>query len=242
MHSQPPNAVIFDLGDVLFTWSAKTKTSIPAKRLLEMLHSQTWFEYECGRYTDIECYTRIGEEFSIDPQEITFALQQARDSMESDEQLVSLIHELRDINPEICVYAMSNISLPDYIYLRKTKAVDWSIFDKVFTSAEAGERKPNLGFYQHVIDQTGLDPYRTVFVDDKVENVLSAGSFGIDGIVFDSPTNLVRQLRNKFGDPHKRGLQWLKDNSGKLFSVTDTGVTIEENFAQLLILEAMGDP
>ncbi|KAF8502428.1 HAD-like protein [Hysterangium stoloniferum] len=242
MLSQPPKAVIFDLGDVLFSWSPKTKTSIPPKVFLQILRSPTWFEYECGRYLDKECYSLIGEEFSIDPEEIAAAFQQARDSMESDEQLVSLIHELRCINPETRFYAMSNISLPDYQYLRATKHVDWSIFDRVFTSAEAGERKPNLGFYHNVIQQTGLDPYCTVFIDDKIENVLSARSFGIHGIVFESPSITARQLRNRFGDPYQRGMDWLKKNSGKLRSVTDTGVVVEENFAQLLILEATGDP
>ncbi|THU77492.1 hypothetical protein K435DRAFT_877769 [Dendrothele bispora CBS 962.96] len=176
-------------------------------------------------------------------EEIAEAFQQARESMRANNKLVSAIRELKaQSNGTLKTYAMSNISLPDYDFLRETKSVDWSIFDMVFPSAVAGERKPNLAFYQHVIAESGLDPSRTVFVDDKVENVLSARSLGLHGIVFDDVKNVIRQLRNLCGDPSTRGWDYLRQNAGKLLSVTDSGVVIDENFAQLLLLEATNDP
>jgi len=66
-------------------------------------------------------------------------------------------------------------------------------------SAAARERKPNIGFYQHVIDKTGIDPSRTIFVDDKLENVLTARSFGMHGIVFDDQEKVIQQLKNLCG-------------------------------------------
>lgn len=76
------------------------------------------------------------------------------------------------------------------------------MFDRVFASGEAHERKPNLGFYKHVLNESGVDSLRTVFVDDKLENVLSARSLACKGIVFDSCSEetLPRQLRNYLGD------------------------------------------
>ncbi|KAI5121961.1 hypothetical protein M0805_002032 [Coniferiporia weirii] len=233
--------VIFDLGDVLFTWSAVTKTGIPPKLLKKILRSATWFEYEKGNLTEQEAYAAAACEFGLDSSEIARAFQEARSSLQSNPSIVSFIKELKEQHG-IRVFAMSNISAPDYEVLRgMARPEEWALFDRVFTSSEARERKPNLGFYKYVLEQTGVDPLRTVFVDDKLENILPARSLGIKGIVFDSFETLSRQLRNYVGDSVGRAQAWLKDHSKKMLSVTNTGVTVHENFAPLLIYEATGD-
>lgn len=234
------DTIIFDIGDVLFSWSPNTRTSISPKMLRKILSSSTWYEYERGQLDEVECYGRVGNEFSIHPEEVRRALDQARNSLDPNEDLISLIRELKDLDPTLKVFAMSNISIPDYQFLR-TKAVDWSLFDRIFTSGAAGERKPNLGFYRYVLSETGCDPYRTIFVDDKQENVLSARSLGLHGIVCDDHTKVKRSLRNLLGDPVIRGQEFLQRNAGKHYSVTDNDVELRENFGQLLILEATED-
>ena len=131
------------------------------------------------------------------------------------------------------------------------------------TSAAAHERKPNIGFYKHVIDNSGIDPSRTIFVDDKIENVLTARSFGMHGIVFDNQEKVIQQLKNLCGDPIARGQNFLASHKQRLTSVTSSNVELAEvsesarclpisndcpillcfiqNFAQLLILEATHD-
>lgn len=243
---QPYTAIIFDLGDVLFQWSAETRTSISPRTLRSILNSPTWFDYERGRLGEAECYSAISTEFNIPPEEIRQAFQDARDSLQANHDLIGLIRELKTQSEgSLRIYAMSNISLPDWEVLR-TKPADWSIFDDVFTSGAAGERKPHLGFYRHVIAATGLQPHQAIFVDDKLENVLSARSLGFCGIVFDSPSTVKRALRNLIGDPVQRGREYLTRNAGKLESVTRAtpkheAIVVQENFAQLLILEATGD-
>ena len=95
-------------------------------------------------------------------------------------------------------------------------------------SAAARERKPNIGFYQHVIDKTGIDPSRTIFVDDKLENVLTARSFGMHGIVFDDQENVIQQLKNFCGDPILRGKKFLASHKKQLISVTSNNVELSE--------------
>ena len=59
-------------------------------------------------------------------------------------------------------YAVSRLSTPiNTPFSRSVKLV-------------ARERKSNIGFYQHWVEATGIDPSRTIFVDDKIENVLTA--------------------------------------------------------------------
>lgn len=150
----PYATLILDLGDVLFSWSAETKTSISSKTLKRILESPTWYEFEKGLVSQETCYSRVGKEFDIPVSEIAKAFQDARDSLTPNTQLITLIKELK-ARSLLTVIAMSNISQPDYEYLRM-KPGDWSIFDHVYTSAAVGERKPNLGFYQHVICSTEI--------------------------------------------------------------------------------------
>ncbi|KAJ7703151.1 Haloacid dehalogenase-like hydrolase-domain-containing protein [Mycena rosella] len=241
--TQSFNTIIFDIGDVLFSWSSDTKTSISSRTLRQILTCPTWFNYERGNISEDVCYDRVGAEFSLAPEEIRQAFIEARESLQSNDDLITLVRELKEqSNGTLRIFAMSNISIPDYKVLR-TKAADWDIFDRIFTSGEAGERKPHLGFYKHVLSETGIESQRAIFVDDKLENVVSARSLGLHGIVFPrgGSDKVKRALRNLIGDPVLRGRDYLQRNAGALQSVTDNGIVLQENFAQLLILELTGD-
>ena len=234
-------SIIFDLGDVLFTWSAETKTRVSPKMLKNILRSATWFEFEKGNLTEQEAYDTVARELKVESDDVRQAFQVARDSLQSNKHLVSLIQELKD-QYGLRIFAMSNISAPDFAVLKKMATPEeWGLFERVFTSHEARERKPNLGFYKYVLRETGLDPLQTLFIDDKIENILPARSLGIKGIVFDSFDNLSRQIRNYVGDPVGRAEAWMRANAKQMLSVTNTGVTVHENFAPLLIYEATGD-
>ncbi|KAJ6525426.1 HAD-like protein [Mycena vulgaris] len=234
--------VILDIGDVLFTWSAETKTTISGSTLRKILRSGTWFEYEKGNLEEGECYDLVAREFNLESSEVAAAFQGARDSLSGDPDMIAMLHQLKKATGAR-LFAMSNISAPDWEVLRhKGRREDWDLFEHVFTSAAARERKPNLGYYRQVLSATGVDPQRTAFVDDKLENVLTARSLGLKGIVFQKADEVARQLKVLFRDPVAAGQQWLQDNAKLMKSETNTGVVLEENFAQLLILEATGDP
>lgn len=209
--------------------------------LKNILRSATWFEFEKGNLTEQEAYDTVARELKVESDDVRQAFQVARDSLQSNKHLVSLIQELKD-QYGLRIFAMSNISAPDFAVLKKMATPEeWGLFERVFTSHEARERKPNLGFYKYVLRETGLDPLQTLFIDDKIENILPARSLGIKGIVFDSFDNLSRQIRNYVGDPVGRAEAWMRANAKQMLSVTNTGVTVHENFAPLLIYEATGD-
>ena len=85
------------------------------------------------------------------------------------------------------------------------------------------------------------EPQSTIFVDDTLENVIVAESLGLHGIVFDNTANVSRILKNKLGNPLERAEKYLRMHAGNMFSTTNTGIRIRENFSQLLILHATGD-
>lgn len=69
----PVRGIVFDLGDVLFTWSPNTNTTISAATLRKILSSSTWFEYECGRLKQDSCYEQIAQELSIEASQVAEA-------------------------------------------------------------------------------------------------------------------------------------------------------------------------
>ncbi len=236
--------IIFDLGDVLFTWTMPRSgphMPVPAEKFRRMLNSATWYEYERGKIEEEECYARLSTEYTIPTSDISTTIRACRTSLQADRGMFEFLQDLKACTG-VRLFAMSNITFPDWDVL-KAKALpqDWTLFDGIFTSASTGERKPSLGFYRHVIDSTGIDPLRTAFVDDKVANVLVAMSFGMKGFVFTGPEELSRSLRPLFRDPVADAEGWLRAQPKPMWSVTDTGVTIQDNFAQLLILELTGD-
>jgi putative hydrolase of the HAD superfamily len=53
------------------------------------------------------------------------------------------------------------------------------IFDFVYYSHEIGERKPDAAAYQFILNKHELIPFETLFIDDKLENILAAKELGI---------------------------------------------------------------
>lgn len=54
-----------------------------------------------------------------------------------------------------------------------------SLFVKDFYSYKIGDRKPELTSYKKVIEQSGVNPAETLFVDDLEPNILSAQKVGL---------------------------------------------------------------
>lgn len=241
MADTPVKTIIFDIGDVLCRWVPPKTLTINPRLLKEFRNSPTWYEYNCGKIGQEECFERLATQGGVSAADVTSAFQLARDSQAQNDHVVAAIRELRAAHPHLRVYAMSNISQPDWEILR-AKAFDWDIFDRVFTSCEAGMCKPELRFYRHVLKATETAPSEAVFVDDKSDNVIAAQSLGFrEAIVFDDAANVRRKLLNVLEDPARRGKEWLQRQAKQFHSETDTGVAVPDNFAQLLILELTGD-
>lgn len=238
---QPITAIILDIGDVLCSWKPATALPVPPKLLKEFRASPIWREYNCGLLGQDECYARLAAHYGVPAADITTAFDLARASQRQNADVVALVRELRAAHPDLRVYAMSNVSRPDWAILQ-AKPFAWDIFDGVFPSCAAGMCKPELRFYHHVLAAAGLVAGQTVFVDDKAENVLAAKSLGFrEGIVFDQADHVREKLLALLEDPVARGRQWLRAHAGGLHSETSTGVVVPDNFGQLLIYELMED-
>lgn len=51
-------------------------------------------------------------------------------------------------------------------------------FEKVFYSFEIGMRKPEISIYKYALENAGINPEETCFIDDKSDNIEAADSLG----------------------------------------------------------------
>jgi putative hydrolase of the HAD superfamily len=96
-----------------------------------------------------------------------------------------LIEKLRE---HYKVYLLSNTNsihikeIRDYINTYHQNE-DWqNTFDKMFLSYEIGLRKPEPGFYEHVLNEINLKADETIFIDDSRANIKGAEKLGINCI------------------------------------------------------------
>ena len=69
------------------------------------------------------------------------------------------------------------------------------IFPTFFTSCWLGARKPMREIYHRVLGMTQADPKRTVFIDDRLQNLTPAAALGMKTIHFRSTESLRTGLR-----------------------------------------------
>jgi FMN phosphatase YigB (HAD superfamily) len=232
---------IFDLGGVFFHFDSHPDSSISGLQFKAVLASPTWHRYECSLITQQECYDTLSTQFNFAPEELRHAINLAATTLRFDEDLVAFVQGLKEKSGDkLRVFAMSNVSGPDFEILREV-VTKWGIFERVFTSSEAGKRKPEFGFYEYVLQEIGAEASEVVFVDDTPENVIVAESLGLHGVVFRNVKTAMRALKNVMGSPLRRAEEYLRRNQGSMFTRTSTGITIRENFSQLLILHATDD-
>lgn len=92
---------------------------------------------------------------------------------------------LKQLRKQYKVFALSNINALhaaaiDVHVQEQFGAEDMrSYFDQAYYSHEMGHRKPEKEIYQMVLEAEALEPTRTLFIDDKLENINAAAALGI---------------------------------------------------------------
>lgn len=92
---------------------------------------------------------------------------------------------LDEISSKYRLFLLSNTNEIHYnmfktIYYgkRRDKAFE-NFFEKAYYSFDMGMRKPDNEIYKQVLMENNLNPQRTVFIDDSVQNVEAAAKVGI---------------------------------------------------------------
>ena len=70
----------------------------------------------------------------------------------------------------------------------------YALFEAVYASCRMGVAKPDPEFYRRILEQEGVEPKQSVFVDDREENVEAAAQVGMTAILFRGARRLEREI------------------------------------------------
>ena len=72
-----------------------------------------------------------------------------------------------------------------------------ALFEGVLVSGKEGVRKPDAAIFRLLCDRYGIDPARSIFIDDNRTNVDAAAQLGFDALFFSSPAQLATDLTQR---------------------------------------------
>lgn len=67
-------------------------------------------------------------------------------------------------------------------------------FDKVYLSHRIGMRKPDKEVYERILEETGFDAARTLFIDDSLQHVVGARKAGIQSIHLEKGMTIEKDI------------------------------------------------
>ncbi|HET6697615.1 MAG TPA: HAD family phosphatase [Nocardioidaceae bacterium] len=197
-----PQAVVFDLGNVLIRWDPHPAIAAEvgpeeATRFLTDpdFDFATWnLAQDAGRtWTEAE-----GVAQRTHPHFARHALAYRRNFDRSllgpIEDSVRILEELDAAG--VRLFAVTNWSHELFPHARARFGF-LERFEDIVVSGTEGVAKPEPGIFDVLARRSRLPLPACVFVDDKPENVAAAASAGMDGIVFSDTGHLRRDLRER---------------------------------------------
>jgi len=181
------DAVIFDIGNVLLTFdyfiaerALVAHTGIEAPPSLEELHPLR-MDHETGRITREDFVKVVREAFAHDGPEDHFMELWTR-IFEVNTQMVEWARSLHGKKP---LYLLSNIGCIHHDHIFEEYEFFQSLFVDGIYSYKAGMMKPERRIFELARTQFGIDPTRTLYIDDLIENVKGAEAVGFIGHHYD---------------------------------------------------------
>lgn len=113
-----------------------------------------------------------------------------------DEALVNYVQALRRSGKQVVLATNQEKYRTDYIL--KHMGFE-GIFDKIYTSAHLGLKKPSVEFFAKVIDDLGVNKKDVLFWDDDQRNIDSAKECGIHTELYTDYNSFVATMKTKYG-------------------------------------------
>ena len=102
---------------------------------------------------------------------------------------VALLEGLHDAGKKVGLATNQEFRRADWI-----KKAFMGKFSEFYSSSEIGHAKPDLKFFQAILDSEGCDPSEVAFVDDSLENCNAAAEIGMQIHHFQTPDALALWL------------------------------------------------
>lgn len=194
--------IIFDLGNVLtnFDPMAYVSSKISDKEKCrnvyeEIFKSKEWTMLDRGIITEREAVNAICSRNVQDDKYIRLVMNNWYELLTPIEGTVEILKKLHSNGYKN--YILSNYHMTAYRSVTK-RFNFFSCFDGGVISYMEKLLKPERNIYYKLIEKYGIEPSKSVFIDDSAENIESAEQIGFETILFVDPADLRKRL-NKYG-------------------------------------------
>ena len=194
-----PEAFLFDIGNVLLAFDfnkvldrLSAYSNVPGPEIEKLLEPLK-HEYESGQITDAQFldYLKRRLQFQGEERHLVAIWQEIFMPIEATHDLVQQLHRLK-----FPLYLLSNTNGLHAKYFLTTYRV-FDVFRGGIYSHKVQMMKPNREIYEYAIMEFGLNPARTVFIDDLEPNVSTAKAVGFEVHHYakERHEQLIKQLR-----------------------------------------------
>lgn len=195
---QPVKAIIFDVGNVLYQWDIRHLYARLIDDPAELDHFVThivtpeWhFQHDAGRPLDemvAELTTAFPEHAALIAHYVPRWLETIPGPVPG---MIDLVERLALLGYPL--FGITNFGVEFWDLFRPTAPV-FDLFRDIIVSGAEKLVKPDPAIYHLAIARFGIDPARSLFIDDREDNVASAIACGLQGHVFRDYATLQTDL------------------------------------------------
>ena len=191
--------VFFDVGGVLLAMDGPERRSVWTRRLgitTEELTGAVWDAIGLrGRAELDEVAQRITARLDVPATDVPELLADFSAHWIRNDELVEFLGSLRDRHR---LAIIGNIPSSGRFAFETVLELD-AVFEAMFLSGELGVEKPDPRIYELALRQMGVEPERSLFVDDRPENVEGARAVGITAHRHVSNADTIAWVRSLVG-------------------------------------------
>jgi len=115
-----------------------------------------------------------------------------------DEPFIEYVQKLRKAG--ICVVLATNQEKYRTQYMLEHMGFEGA-FDKIYSSAHLGLKKPAVEFFAKVVDDMGVDKANVLFWDDDQRNIDGAVEYGIHAEFYSNYESFLENMKSKYSLP-----------------------------------------
>lgn len=196
-------AVVLDIGGVLIRTEDRTgREKLEERYELDrgkvddlVFHSKAAQDSTIGKVEQDAVWQVVASELSITKQELDEFKRLFWSGDQLDHQLLLF---LQDIQSAYTTVLLSN-AWQDHrrIFEDEFGIIEGQTVDYVLISSELGMAKPDPQIYRFLADTVNCEYDEILFVDDFIENILSAQALGIQTIHYQPGMNLVNEIKSR---------------------------------------------
>ncbi len=188
--------VIFDLGNVLINHNAEIfidefikHSGEQRQRVIDVFIKAYSRKFDTGHSSGYDFYNEINEDLTLD---LTFE--------QFKEIYCGIFQEHSEFKPVVYeimqkydTAILSNIDELHHNFIMNKWPWLYDI-KNIFVSYKMGIIKPDKEIYVKVLSKFGLPAHKTLFIDDKEENVKGAQDVGLNSIHFSETNAVIKEL------------------------------------------------